>query len=313
MQLANAIFVDMEKLSAAKIIRLLSADAMKYFFPGYSAMESICHEIRFRIHDSVKIAHRAEKTDHYLSEEKKTSRSEDKKTSRSEEKKASTSKSRGKYSHKFKLDSSILIDPEEFPDEDSFLATSTKPAAPAAAPTTAAAPAAESECDLDPKTKALLDEIEAIKVKYGVTIEELEAVLSYRVKLSHLRITRHKEIILDDFDHREVKMDALTKSIFLLYLKHPEGIRYKELCDYRDELENIYLSISGRSDMDSIRKSIDDLTDPVTSNSINEKVSRAKKAFREVVDVRIARFYYIDGRQGAAKRIALDRSLVIWE
>ena len=246
----------MEKLSAAKIISLLSADAMRYFFPGYSAMESISHEIRFRIHDSGKVAHRAEKTHDYLYEDKAA------------------------------------------------------PVTTAAAP---AAPAAESECDLDPKTKALLDEIEAIKVKYGITIEELEAVLSYRVKLSHLRITRHKEIILDDFDHREVKMDALSKSIFLLYLKHPEGIRYKELCDHRSELEEIYLSISGRSDMDSIRKSIDDLTDPITSNSINEKVSRAKKAFREVVDVRIARFYYIDGRQGAAKRIALDRSLVIWE
>ena len=287
--LKNAIFVDMEKLSAAKIISLLSADAMRYFFPGYSAMESIYHEIRFRIHDSGKVAHRAEKTHDYLSEDKKVSPSEDKQ--------ASPAKSRERYSHKFKQRSSLLFETEEFPDDEFF----------------PAAPAAESEFDLDPKTKALLDEIEAIKVKYGITIEELEAVLSYRVKLSHLRITRHKEIILDDFDHREVKMDALTKSIFLLYLKHPEGIRYKELCDHRSELEEIYLSISGRSDMDSIRKSIDDLTDPITSNSINEKVSRAKKAFREVVDVRIARFYYIDGRQGAAKRIALDRSLVIWE
>ena len=287
--LKNAIFVDMEKLSAAKIISLLSADAMRYFFPGYSAMESIYHEIRFRIHDSGKVAHRAEKTHDYLSEDKKVSPSEDKQ--------ASPAKSKERYSHKFKQRSSLLFETEEFPDDEFF----------------PAAPAAESECDLDPKTKALLDEIEAIKVKYGITIEELEAVLSYRVKLSHLRITRHKEIILDDFDHREVKMDALTKSIFLLYLKHPEGIRYKELCDHRSELEEIYLSISGRSDMDSIRKSIDDLTDPITSNSINEKVSRAKKAFREVVDVRIARFYYIDGRQGAAKRIALDRSLVIWE
>lgn len=279
----------MEKLSADKIIRLLSADAMKYFFPGYSAMESDFNEIRFRIHDSGKVAHRAEKTHDYLSE--------DKKVSPSKNKQASPAKSRERYSHKFKLESSLLFETEEFPNDEFF----------------PAAPAAESEFDLDPKTKALLDEIEAIKVKYGITIEELEAVLSYRVKLSHLRITRHKEIILDDFDHREVKMDALTKSIFLLYLKHPEGIRYKELCDHRSELEEIYLSISGRSDMYSIRKSIDDLTDPITSNSINEKVSRAKKAFREVVDVRIARFYYIDGRQGAAKRIALDRSLVIWE
>ena len=62
-----------------------------------------------------------------------------------------------------------------------------------------------------------------------------------------------------------------------------------------------------------MRKSISDLTDSVTSNSINEKVSKTKKAFRDVVDERIAKFYYIDGKQGAVKSIALDRSLVIWE
>ena len=169
------------------------------------------------------------------------------------------------------------------------------------------------EPEVDPKTKAIIDEIEALKVKYGITIEELEAVLSYNVKLSHLRITHHKAIILDDFDRQEVKMDTLTKAVFLLFLKHPEGIRYKDLCDHRRELESIYMSISGRSNLESMRKSISDLTDSVTSNSINEKVSKAKKAFRDVVDERIAKFYYIDGKQGAAKSIALDRSLVIWE
>lgn len=64
--------------------------------------------------------------------------------------------------------------------------------------------------------------------------------------------------------------------------------------------------------MDAIRRSIGSLVDPL-DNSINEKVSKAKKAFRNVVDDRIARFYYIDGKQGAAKGIALDRSLVVWE
>lgn len=169
------------------------------------------------------------------------------------------------------------------------------------------------EPELDPKTKAFLEELEALKIKYGITIEEIEAALSYRVKLSHIRITRHKAIILDDFDHQEVKMDTLTKAVFLLYLKHPEGIRYKDLCDHRRELESIYMSISGRSDLEGIRKSIGDLTDSIMSNSINEKVSKAKKAFRDVVDDRVARFYYIEGKQGAAKRIALDPSLVIWE
>ena len=132
------------------------------------------------------------------------------------------------------------------------------------------------------------------------------------MKLSHLRITCRKEIILDDFDFREVRMDTLTKAVYLLFLRHPEGIRFKELSEHVAELEELYLSITDRTDIVAIRRSIGSLTDPF-DNSINEKVSKVKKAFRNAVDDRIARFYYIDGNQGAAKGIALDRSLVIWE
>lgn len=167
--------------------------------------------------------------------------------------------------------------------------------------------------DLEPdeQAKAILAEIERLQRKYGITIEELEAVIAFRVKLSRLRITEKKAIVLEDFDHKEVKMDTLTKAVFLLYLKHPEGIRYKELSDYQQELEEIYSSITGREDLDSIRKSVSDLCDPL-NNSINEKVSKIKKAFKDVVNEHTAKFYYIDGKKGTAKRIALDRSLVLW-
>lgn len=136
-------------------------------------------------------------------------------------------------------------------------------------------------------------------------------MIAFRVKLSRLRITEKKAIVLEDFDHKEVKMDTLTKAVFLLYLKHPEGIRYKELSDYQQELEEIYSSITGREDLDSIRKSVSDLCDPL-NNSINEKVSKVKKAFKDMVNEHTAKFYYIDGKKGTAKRIALDRSLVLW-
>lgn len=169
------------------------------------------------------------------------------------------------------------------------------------------------EMVLEPRTLALLDEIDALQRKYGVTIEELELALSYKIKLSRLRITSRYEIILDDFDHIEVKMGTLAKAVFLLYLKHPEGIRYKNLIDHQLELEQIYTSISDRSNLEAMQKSISDLTDPITSNSINEKVSKVKKAFLDAMDDRVARFYYIDGKPGEAKKIALQRSLVIWE
>lgn len=39
-------------------------------------------------------------------------------------------------------------------------------------------------------------------------------MLAYRVKLSRLHITEKKEILLEDFDRKEVKMDKLTKAVF---------------------------------------------------------------------------------------------------
>ena len=169
-----------------------------------------------------------------------------------------------------------------------------------------------ADLELDSKAKAILAEIDYLQEKYGITINELEALLFYRVKLSRLRVTTKKELLLEDFDHKEVRMDTLTKAVFLLYPRHPEGIRYKTLSDHQRELERIYSSITGREDLDSIRKSVADLCDPL-NNSINEKVSKVKKAFRDTVDDHIAKFYYIDGERGSAKRIALDRRYVIWD
>ena len=168
-----------------------------------------------------------------------------------------------------------------------------------------------ADLELDERTKAIMEEFDTLMKKHGLSVEEVEIMLAYRVKLSRLHITEKKEILLEDFDRKEVKMDKLTKAVFLLYLKHPEGIRYKELSDYQRELEKIYSSITGRDDLDSIRKSVADLCDPL-NNSINEKVSKVKKAFRDAVDDRVARFYYIDGKKGTAKRIALDRDFVLW-
>ena len=256
----------MEQSIQLKILTSLSADAIKYFFPGYVSRKEDSG-IRFR---------------------------------------TSETEPQANSSIRFSIiakEIQAAIPPGDFALEGTYFSElSIEESSPEPV-----------ESELDPKTKAILDEIEALKEKYGITIEELEAVLSYSVKLSRLRITRHRAIILEDYDHQEVKMDTLTKAVFLLFLKHPEGIRYKELCDHRDELEGIYCSISGRTDLSAIRKSISDLTDSITSNSINEKVSKTKKAFRDVIDDRVAKFYYIDGKQGTAKKIALDRSLVIWE
>lgn len=166
--------------------------------------------------------------------------------------------------------------------------------------------------EVSPRTQLILREIERLQQNLGITLEEIEQALNYQVTLSRLRISRQHRLFLDDFDGVEVKMNALDKTVYLFYLQHPEGVSFKQLADYKLELLNIYTSVSGREDMEAMRSSIDTLTDPF-DNSINEKVSKIKKAFLNVVSDRIAQHYYIRGDAGTAKSITLDRSLVVIE
>lgn len=132
-------------------------------------------------------------------------------------------------------------------------------------------------------------------------------------KLSRVRITKDYRIFLGDYFGMEIKMTPLPKAVFLLFLKHPEGIMFSHLPDYREELMEIYKKVKGPFyNEEQARKSIEDVTYPL-SNSINEKCSRIREAFVSQFDEHLARYYYVDGKRAEPKKIALPRNMVKWE
>ena len=131
-------------------------------------------------------------------------------------------------------------------------------------------------------------------------------------KLSKMVITKDYRLILTDYHDMEIKMEPLVKAVYLLFLKHPDGIRFKELPDYRDELTEIYLKLKPNGLTDKVRKSIEDVTNPLL-NSINEKCARIRGAFVGQFDNYLAKYYYIDGLRAEPKKISLSRELVVWE
>jgi hypothetical protein len=135
--------------------------------------------------------------------------------------------------------------------------------------------------------------------------------LNQNVKLSRLRITKHYKILLVDYD-KEIKMGPLPKTVFLFFLRHPEGVMFTHLQDYRQELKEIYGRVCINDDLEKMEQSIDRLTDPF-DNSICEKCAAVKKAFVMNVSDTVAKNYYINGSQGEKKGISLDRNLVQWE
>lgn len=136
-----------------------------------------------------------------------------------------------------------------------------------------------------------------------------EHKLKNQVKLSRLTITKDYSFILSDYNNKEVKMEPLAKAVYLLFLNHPEGIVFKCLPNYKEELITLYSKIKPCSFNDKAVKSIEDITNPLL-NSINEKCSRIKAAFLTIVDISLADQYYITGKSGEPKKITLPRDLV---
>lgn len=127
--------------------------------------------------------------------------------------------------------------------------------------------------------------------------------------LSKVVVDRHYKIFLPDFGNKEIKLTPLRKTLYLFFLKHPEGVRLSEMPEYRKEIAEIYYKLTGRSDMDIIAKSLDDLVSPI-GNSIHEKMSRVKEAFKSIMDDPTAKHYYISGERGDLYKIDLPREYI---
>lgn len=131
------------------------------------------------------------------------------------------------------------------------------------------------------------------------------------IKISRLTIAKDCTILLSDYQ-KEVKMEPIVKAIYLLYLKHPEGIAFKCLPDYRKELANIYQKIKPFGLTERAIRSIEDVTNPLL-NSINEKCSRVRAAFQSEVDPTLLEQYIITGKSGEVKKVMLSRDMIVWE
>ena len=153
-------------------------------------------------------------------------------------------------------------------------------------------------------------------------LEELR-IEAARAKLSRLLITKDYRFWLTDYQ-QEVDLQPVHKAVYLLFLAHPEGIEFKRLGDYREELTRYYMATAKLMDKEKIVEGVGHLVNPL-DNAINEKCSRIKKVFLDMMDEYAASYYIISGHTqkhiaGSSriwyerlKVITLPRELVVWE
>ena len=147
----------------------------------------------------------------------------------------------------------------------------------------------------------------------GVPLLEELRIEAAKGHLSCLVITKDYRFILEDYQ-KEVELQPVHKAVYLLFLAHPEGIEFKRLADYRDELLRYYMATGKMLDKEKVIESVNHLVNPL-DNAINEKCSRIKKVFLSMMDEYTASYYIISSHTqkhfAGSSRIWYERLKVI--
>ena len=138
---------------------------------------------------------------------------------------------------------------------------------------------------------------------FGLITESVEPV--------ELFIDRNFIIRMGGPDGPMLQLRPLVKTLFILFLKHPEGILLKQRDCFRAELEEIYGVISPNTDREDVKARIGRLVD-LEDNSFSEKASVLNARLEELLPEGIAGDYQIRGRNGCPRKIRLNPLLVHW-
>ncbi len=148
----------------------------------------------------------------------------------------------------------------------------------------------------------------------SVPVLEQLRIEAARATLSPLVITEDYRFLLPGYGNREVQLSPIHKALYMLFLNHPEGIEFKNLVDYREELFVLYRKIGNRIDQDKMIETVNRLVNPL-DNAINEKCSRIKAAFSDLMDEYQTDYYIINSHvkrhQGTSNKLWFERLKII--
>lgn len=180
------------------------------------------------------------------------------------------------------------------------------------------AEAAEASPTYGDPTDEILSEKEALAkqisalvrlyiLKFGAIDEEkivcmLQGKMVLRSdKLSNLVVNRDCKIVLPDYDETELNLGGpLHVSLYILFLRHPEGIAVKDVANFIDELEGIYTMVAPNFNTDPVYG----LKDP---KRVTQSISKINKIIKSVLPVGdLSDKYTIQGGRNKPYSIALS-------
>lgn len=126
-----------------------------------------------------------------------------------------------------------------------------------------------------------------------------------------LFIDKNYNIHIGEKEGRVISLRPLVKTVFILFLKHPEGILLKERGRYENELTDIYAIIAPNVAAEERQERILRLVNPA-DNSFSEKASVLNARLERILPRDTVGYYKIQGTNGYPRRIPLAPLLITW-
>ncbi|MBP7809044.1 MAG: hypothetical protein KA163_07110 [Bacteroidia bacterium] len=130
--------------------------------------------------------------------------------------------------------------------------------------------------------------------------------------LSPIVLSKDLKVTLPLYNEIELKFKPNLKLLYILFLRHPEGLLLKEIYKYKEELTSIYSKISKSPKEASVNKVINSLID-LRGNTINETISKIKKILIDELGETISESYQIQGVSGEPYKLGIDYDLITIE
>ena len=160
---------------------------------------------------------------------------------------------------------------------------------------------------------ALMEKVQERLKAMGVSADASGATLKSEAAAHvDLYIDRQYTIRMEAPDGPVLPLRPLVKALFILFLRHPEGILLKQRARYRQELEEIYAVLSPGMAADTVKARIDRLVNP-QDNSFSEKASVLNARLDELLPTGVAEDYKIHGYNGHPRRVPLNPLFVHWD
>ncbi len=91
--------------------------------------------------------------------------------------------------------------------------------------------------------------------------------------------------------NKEIDIVALQKVLFIFFLKNPQGVKTKLVCDHQDELVNIYKEIRKSGEKTKIKRMFD--SEKGAEPSFDSHKSKLNRALVSILGAKLAEFYII--------------------